>query len=192
MTTKTTSGTGPVTVLITRRVRPGRERDFEALAAALIEAAAQFPGHLGGYVLRPEGEGSALYQTLFAFDEQGHLDAWSASAERRVLVDRLSELSEGEGAVHSLSGLEGWFALPEAPTRKPPPRPKMALVTWMGIFPLVFILSKTVTPLLSGLPPVVGVMIVTGLVTVAMTWVVMPFLVRAMAGWLYPGLRKKD
>ena len=192
MTTQTTSGNGPVTVLITRRVRPGRERAFEDVAASLIEAAARFPGHLGGYVLRPEGEGSALYQTLFAFDDQSHLDAWTASAERRALVDKLAQVSEGEGAVHSLSGLEGWFALPEAPTRKPPPRPKMALVTWMGIFPLVYVLSKTVTPLLSGFPPVVGILAVTFLVTVAMTWVVMPFLVRMMAKWLYPELRKKD
>ncbi|MCE1237570.1 MAG: antibiotic biosynthesis monooxygenase [Hyphomicrobiales bacterium] len=185
------SGAGSVTVLITRRVQSGREDDFEALAAALIEAASRFPGHLGGYVLRPEGDASPLRQTLFAFDDQPHLDAWTASEERAALVAKLGEISEGEGAVHSLSGLEGWFALPEAPTRKPPPRPKMALVTWMGIFPLVFLLSKTVSPLFAGFPSVVGILVVTFLVTVAMTWVVMPFLVRLMAPWLYPDLRKK-
>jgi antibiotic biosynthesis monooxygenase (ABM) superfamily enzyme len=190
MSTATPAKPRPVTVLITRRVLPGNEGAFEEISAALIEAATRFPGHLGGYVLRPEGEASPVYQTLFAFDEQAHLDAWADSAERRTLVDRLSAISEGEGAVHRLSGLEGWFALPSAPTRLPPPRHKMAVVTWMGIFPLVFILSKTVSPLFASFPSVVGIFVVTAIVTVAMTWVVMPFLVRVMAKWLYPGLRK--
>lgn len=178
----------PLTVLITRRVRPGQERAFEALIDRLLDAARGFPGHLGGHVLRPEGSASPLYQTLFAFDDEAHLAAWSDSPERRDILARLAEISEGETATRVLTGLETWFALPAAPTRSPPPRWKMAIVTWMGIFPLVLILSHTVGPLLAPFGSAVAVLVVTGLVTAAMTWGVMPVAVRILARWLYPGL----
>lgn len=178
----------PVTVLITRRVRPGRERAFEDVTDRLLEAARQFPGHLGGSVVRPEGPGGSLYQTIFAFDEQSNLDAWTQSRQRRDLLDRLESLCEGETATRVLSGLETWFALPTSPTRLPPPRWKMALVTWSGIFPLVLVLSQTISPLLAPFGVIATVFVVTGLVTVAMTWGVMPVLVRLLARWLYPDL----
>lgn len=180
----------PVTVLITRRVRPGRDREFEAATAAMIAAASAFPGHLGGYVLKPEGEASSLRQTLFAFDTQAHLDAWTASDARRDLLADLAASSDGDTAVHVLTGLEGWFALPAQPTRLPPPRWKMALVTWSGIFPLVAILSALLSPTLAAVHPLFAVLVVTGLVTAAMTWGVMPVLVRLAAKWLYPDLAK--
>ena len=179
----------PVTVLVTRRVRPGDEAAFEALTQELLATADRFPGHLGGHVLRPEGPKSNLYQTLFAFDDQAHLDAWTGSRERLDIVERLLALSEGETGLHVLSGLEGWFALPAAPTRRPPPRPKMALVTWMGIFPLVLILFHTVAPILAPISTILSIFVITAIVTVAMTWVVMPLLVRLLAKWLYPELR---
>ena len=180
----------PVTVLITRRVRPGRDREFDAATAAMIAAASAFPGHLGGYVLRPEGEASNLRQTLFAFDTQDHLDAWTAADARRDILADLAAVSDGDTAVHVLTGLEGWFALPSQPTRLPPPRWKMALVTWTGIFPLVAILSSLLSPTLATIHPLFAVLVVTGLVTAAMTWAVMPVLVRAAAKWLYPDLAK--
>ncbi|NLH79667.1 MAG: hypothetical protein GX458_02330 [Phyllobacteriaceae bacterium] len=179
----------PVTVLVTRRVRPGHEAAFEALTRELLTVADRFPGHLGGHVLRPEGLRSTLYQTLFAFDDQAHLDAWTDSRERHDILDRLLAISEGETGLHILSGLEGWFALPNAPTRKPPPRPKMALVTWMGIFPLVLVLFHTVAPILAPISTTLSIFVITAIVTVAMTWVVMPLLVRLLAKWLYPELR---
>src|SRR5215207_8848350 len=37
----------PVTVLYSRRVKPGREAAFEAWAHGIVAASRQFPGHLG-------------------------------------------------------------------------------------------------------------------------------------------------
>jgi hypothetical protein len=47
-------GPAPQTVLITRRVRPGRAAEFGQLVAGMRTAAAGFPGHLGGYLIQPE------------------------------------------------------------------------------------------------------------------------------------------
>ena len=180
------AGPAPVTVLVTRRVRPGRSAEFEQMMAAVFTAAAGFPGHVGGFLIPPEDSGTGCYQTLFAFDNEAHLRAWTHSPQRQAWLDRIAEVTYGDNATRVLTGMEGWFALPASDTKLPPPRHKMAFVTWLGIFPLVLVLSALVRPLLSPIHPVLSVLVVTALVTIAMTWWVTPRLVRLFAAWLYP------
>jgi antibiotic biosynthesis monooxygenase (ABM) superfamily enzyme len=177
----------PVTVLITRRVRRGRTQEFEHLMAGMQAEAATFPGHMGGFLIPPEQAEQGCYRTLFAFDTALHLQAWTQSQERQRWHQRIADVTHGDAAMRVLSGLETWFALPAARTRLPPARWKMAIVTWMGIFPLVLLMSKTVVPMLgTWIHPLVVVTVSTALITVAMTWVVMPNLVPLLAIWLYP------
>lgn len=178
--------TAPVTVMITRRVRPGRAAEFAQLMTGMRRAAAQFPGHMGGFLIEPDTPGLGAYHMLFAFDTEPHLQAWKQSAQRQAWLARIAEVTYGDSAMRVLSGLEGWFALPSAQTKTPPQRWKMAVVTWLGIFPLVLVLSNTIGHLIAPISPLLGVVVVTALVTVAMSWVVMPGLARLFAGWLYP------
>jgi hypothetical protein len=60
-----------VTVLYSRRVKPGREPDFEAWARGIVAAARQFPGHLGASVL--DAPGSREYHILFSFADRRSL-----------------------------------------------------------------------------------------------------------------------
>jgi antibiotic biosynthesis monooxygenase (ABM) superfamily enzyme len=180
----------PVTALITRRVRRGCESRFEQLMAGLQAEAAAFEGHLGGYLIKPESGGR--YQVLFAFESDAQLAAWMGSAERRAWLERLATVSRDEGSMRVLSGLESWFALPGARTQRPPPRYKMALVTWLGIFPLVLLLSNLIGPWLAPIHPALSVLVVTALVVVAMTWFVAPALTRLLASWLYPSEPRAD
>ncbi|MFT3817307.1 MAG: antibiotic biosynthesis monooxygenase [Rubrivivax sp.] len=178
----------PVTVMISRRVRPGRGPEFERLMTDMRAMAATFPGHMGGFVIPPEQGESGCWRVLFAFDTTAHLQGWTDSAERQRWLRRIAEVTYGEDtAMRVLSGLETWFALPTARTKAPPPRWKMALVTWSGIFPLVWLSSHTVWPLLHPpLPPLATTLVATGAITAAMTWLVMPAFVRLFAPWLYP------
>jgi uncharacterized protein len=177
----------PVTVLVTRRVRRGRAPEFERLMAGMQAAAASFPGHMGGFLIPPETTEQGCYRVLFAFDTDAHLQDWTQSAERQRWLGRMAEVTHGDDAMRVLSGLETWFALPAARTKLPPPRWKMAIVTWLGIFPLVLLISHTIAPVLGHwIHPLLVVMVSTGLITVAMTWLVMPALVPLFGNWLYP------
>lgn len=177
----------PVTVLITRRVRHGRAQEFEALMADMQAAAAKFPGHMGGFLISPERSEPDCYRILFAFDTDAHLQDWNQSRERRRLLQRVAAVTHGDAAMRVLSGLETWFELPTARTKLPPPRWKMAIVTWMGIFPLALLISRTVMPGLGNwVHPLLVTMLSTALITIAMTWVVMPNLVPVFAGWYIP------
>lgn len=176
----------PVTVLVSRRVALRDAAAFEAAMGEMVKAASAFTGHLGGYVIAPARSDGDLWHTLFAFDTVDHLRAWTDSDARRRWLDRVESLSSGASDIRIVTGLETWFALPGARIANPPPRWKMALTTWLGIFPLVLAFSALIGPLLQPIQPALSVAIVTALVTVAMTWLVMPTLTRLLAHWLYP------
>ena len=179
-------GSAPLTVLVSRLVRPGHEAEFERLMAEMIAAAERFAGHVGGFVIPPEDTGTGRYQTIFSFDNEEHLRAWNQSPQRQALLDQIAKVTYGDTAMRVLTGTEGWFILPVSDTSLPPPRHKMAFVAWLGIFPLGLIFSVLLGPVLSPIHPILTMMVVSALVTMSMTWLVMPRFVQLFAGWLYP------
>ena len=66
-----------------------------------------------------------------------------------------------------LTGLESWFTLPAQPGAAAPPPYKMALVTWVTIFPLITLVVVASAPLIGRLP-LVPRLAVTTLVTVSL------------------------
>jgi antibiotic biosynthesis monooxygenase (ABM) superfamily enzyme len=171
-------------VVVARTVKPGRELDYERWLARAIGGAREFPGHLGADVLRPAA-GGRLYVLIFRFDSRTHLDAWESSPVRAALVAEAALLSEPDVQVHQHSGLETWFTLPGTPPAAPPPRWKMALVTWSVAFPLVQGLTLLLGPWLQPLPPVARGALVAALMVASLTWVIMPRVTRALSRWLY-------
>ena len=176
----------PVTVLYSRRVKPGREAAFEAWAHGIVAASRQFPGHLGASVL--DVPGSREYHILFSFADRKSLRAWLDSEERRRWLARGGELIEADQGLQQLTGLETWFKLPgsNVPTMKPPPRWKMWLVSIIAVYPLVLAFQALVVPRMAGLPfPLRALMFPLVLLTL-MTFVVMPVVTRVLRRWLGP------
>jgi antibiotic biosynthesis monooxygenase (ABM) superfamily enzyme len=97
------------------------------------------------------------------------------------------------GPAHTsfVTGLETWFTLPGQPGTAPPPPYKMALVTWIAIFPVITAIVVLTGSLLEGLPLALRLAITTALAVPLMTWVVMPRLTRLLRGWLYPHAEMK-
>ena len=60
--------------------------------------------------------------------------------EYREWMRRLRELTEGEPYIEELGGLAGWFTPPGGPRIAPPAKIKMALVTFVGVYPLTALL----------------------------------------------------
>ena len=67
----------PVTMVVTRVVRPGKEDEFVSWADDIDTAVARFPGHLAAVRLHA-GEG--LNHLIYQFDSPEHLHAWEVSA----------------------------------------------------------------------------------------------------------------
>ena len=176
----------PVTVLYSRRVKPGREADFEAWARGIVAAARQFPGHLGASVL--DAPGSREYHILFTFADRRSLRAWLDSDERRRWLVRVGELLEADRGLQQLTGLETWFKLPgsNVPTMTPPPRWKMWLVSLVAVYPLVLAFQVLVVPRTARLPLPLRALVFPLVLLTLMTFVVMPMVTRALRRWLGP------
>lgn len=181
--------TGAVTVLITRRVKPGHEPAFEHASGDMTAAARAFPGYLGGQLVRPDVDSSsadaALYHVVFAFDTSEHLQGWQASPTRSLALAAIAPHIEGQ-TLRQVSGLGHWFTAPTGPKQNPPPRWKVAVVTWMGICPTVYLLFLLLGELLAPWPLLPRVMLLTALVVLTMTWLVAPQLTQLLKPWLYP------
>src|SRR5215218_4477445 len=114
--------------------------------------------------------------------------AWEASQERDRLVQEARKFSTPD--VQRATGLETWFVLPGQRAIVPPPRWKMLLVTLIGAYPLVVLLSAFVLPSLEGWPLLVRAAVVPVVLLSLMTYLVMPQLTRLLSGWLYPNQRR--
>jgi antibiotic biosynthesis monooxygenase (ABM) superfamily enzyme len=180
---------GPVTTTVSRRVKPGHEAAYEGFLAGISGAARAFPGYLGVEVLRPAPGQGGEYRTVYRFDSAAHLRAWLESAERAGWLQRAEGHVAGPMRAQVLVGLEGWFTLASQPGVPPPPPYKMALVTWVAIFPLITGVVVATAPLLGGWPLVARLAVTTAVTVPLMTWVVMPRVTRALHRWLYPDRR---
>jgi antibiotic biosynthesis monooxygenase (ABM) superfamily enzyme len=180
-----------VTVLISRNVKPGCEFDFERTTANLMQTASRFDGYLGAQLIRP-GEDpdvqDTMYHVVLAFDNQAHLDTWHHSAERQRGLATADPYIAGAANIRSLSGLGLWFRT----SLQGPPRWKVAVVTWLGIFPTVSLLFQATADLLQHWPFLARTMVLTLAVVAVMTWGVAPLLTRLFRPWLFaPGAARK-
>lgn len=172
----------PISVVVSRRVLAANLEAFEAALCELMEAAVRQPGQVAAEVLRGSLRGGEReYFIVYRFADETRLRAWEASPERRALVRRIDALATG-GHRHELTGLEAWFDLP--PGQLPPPLHRMAFVTWLGIWPLVSLTLWLLVPYLMVLPFLVRTASLSGLLVLAMTYVVMPRLTKIAAPWL--------
>lgn len=163
-------------VVVTRRVPMTNVEAFETALGELKQIASRQPGQIACDVLRGAvTRGARDYFIAYRFADETRLRAWEASPARRALVARIDALTIG-GRRRELTGLEAWFDLP--PGQLPPPRHRMALVTWLGIWPLVSLALWLLTPYLSMLPFLFRTATLSALIVLIMTYVVMPQLTK--------------
>ena len=177
--------TEAVTILVRRRVEPGREAEYEAWLTRLTEGAArEFPGYLGAEFHRPATPGEA-YRSLFRFDSLPHLEAFEASGFRARMLDEGADLFAADAVWDRMTGLEFWFD-PPVGTKVPQPSPhRMALVLIGVVFTLVLLLNLTLGPLMQDWPLPLRVLATVAIQIGLMTYVIMPRLTPRIARFIY-------
>jgi antibiotic biosynthesis monooxygenase (ABM) superfamily enzyme len=176
---------GPITTAVTRRVKPGHEVAYEEFLEGIIAAASRYRGYLGVEVFRPSGDGDE-YRIVYRFDGPDNLRRWLDSDEHAAWLEQAEPHVIGPMRTSFLTGLESWFTLPDRPGAPPPPPYKMALLTWITIFPLITLVVLALDPVLTRLALVLRLAVTTAVTVPLMTWVVMPRVTRALRTWLFP------
>ena len=180
----------PVTVLIRRRVKAGREADYEAWLQRLQAEARPLPGYLGVTTQRPAPTGPREYVSAVRFDSLASLEMFENSDLRARYLQDVAPLVEADAVWERLTGLEFWFSAPPGTVVPQPSRPRMALVMVGVVFTLVLVIGTAVNAVFAALPfdtPYPLRLLVTiAIEVVLMTWWVMPWITRRLARWIYP------
>jgi antibiotic biosynthesis monooxygenase (ABM) superfamily enzyme len=177
--------TDPVTIIVGRKVKPGREKDYEAwLERLTVGVAETFPGYLGAEFHRPASAGGE-YRSVFRFDSLRNLEAFERSDFRAAMLAEAAPMFAADAAWERMTGLEFWFD-PPLGTRVPQPSPhRMALVLIVVVFTLVLILNLTLGPLMTGWPLALRVFVAVCIQVGLMTYVIMPRLTPLIARFIY-------
>lgn len=174
------------TVVITHRVKPGHEADYDRWLTEIGPVSQAAEGNLDWQVIRPVPGLTTVFTVIIRFDTADNLRAWIESNRRRALIEKVRPHLEKDDDYTIHTGLEFLFMSPGA--RRTPVRWKQFLITWSVIFPLNVVMAPAVTPVLHhlGLPDnrLLVSLIASGLSVFLFLYVIMPRYARLVRGWL--------
>lgn len=176
-----------VSLVISTRVAPGKEADFQAWNQRINAAQAHFPGYQGFKITAPTPNVQDDWVTVVQFDNQDHMNAWLTSADRKRLLEEGSSIFTETHTRTVRSAFGQWFPLEGVSSAAPVW--KMNMLVLLGLYPIVFLFGFFVqTPFLMGkfgvpfwlslfIGNVVGVLLLT---------YVVPWISASFAWWLKP------
>jgi uncharacterized protein len=158
----------PIVRAAVRRATPNCGAAYEALLRGMFGDMKTFPGFLSADVIPPAGQGGE-YQVVAKFATEADLQRWDESEAHVDWLRRLKTVAEGALAYRVIAGQEAWFSPEVVPASVTPPRFRMTLVTWLGIFPTASLFIWFVGPLIGFLPLLLRTAVLTGLIAFAMS-----------------------
>ena len=174
-----------VHIAITRVVKPGSEGAFEEAILKFFSQTADFPGALGAQLIRPmPGSKDRKYGIMRSFTNKEQKEAFYESAAFADWVETVKPMVEEDYERKPLHGLEAFFNDPSVAIH--PPKWKMAIATWLGVWPTVFVVTQLMKPFTQQIPRIGAVGLDTLIVVILLTWVVMPGIIKLLHGWLKP------
>lgn len=179
-----------VTVVVSRRVKEGCEKEFERLSTELTQKAVDFKGHLGAVMFQPSSTDDPEYRIIYKFDSQENLDIWINSSVRLELVKKIDSLLKEESKVSTSLGLVTWLTLPGKQKIKAPKKYKITIVSWLALYPTITLIFFLFGDILANIPFLLRIFIVTAVVMVLMSYVLMPRFTKWFSFWLFPNDEK--
>jgi antibiotic biosynthesis monooxygenase (ABM) superfamily enzyme len=177
-----------VGMVVSTRVKSGREHEYREWQSAIDKEAARFPGFMGNEVFPPVPDLQEEWVVVVRFDTPANLQGWLASDARRRLNEQAARLWH-ETRVESFGGgFPGWFAAGVPGPGQPalPPDWKQALTVLLVLYPTVMLLGLLLSPRLATLPFPLQMFVGNAVSVAILTWLLMPLALRALAFWLTP------
>jgi antibiotic biosynthesis monooxygenase (ABM) superfamily enzyme len=176
---------GPVSVVISTRVKSGQEDAYRAWERRIAAAQARFPG-FQGYRFEPPIAGvQDDWLSILRFDTEAHLQAWLESPTRLALVEESGPFTEDFHTRVVRTGFDQWFSQGGAAANGGPPAWKQNMIVLSMLYPVVFLFGLYVqTPWLvkaAGLPFWLALFI--GNVTSVLLLTVLTPRVSGLLGW---------
>jgi uncharacterized protein len=211
------SAVNPVVVVSNHRVAAGQENMFTVSVNSLLSMTPRSRGYLGGELIRSPTDDSVWqivcrFESEEAADnwkEEASRSLWAGVLQRCALPADSQPVSRRPAGKQSTgkqsaagrrsdrtdrTGRTGRTDRPDkraepraAQPKTGPPRWKMAVVTLIAVFPAVLGTNVIVISQLAGLSLIPRTFVLCVIVTVLMTWVLMPRLMKLLGPWLRGG-----
>ncbi len=181
------AGTGkapePVTLVLSQKISPCDQEEFERLHENVVERLRQFPGFVGSELLPPvEGIQDDLV-VVASFASREDLDRWLESDSRREWLEMIDGLIEGERTLNVVGGFGGWFT---AKRSRPagPKKWKQSIAVFIALFPTVLAITFIRGMVAPNMNVVLAVFVGNVLGILILTYILMPPLTRLLDDWL--------
>jgi antibiotic biosynthesis monooxygenase (ABM) superfamily enzyme len=171
-----------ITSIVRSRARPGLSSQLRALNQRISTVCATFPGYKGTRIIEP-ADPDAERVIIFSFDSYDNYSRWENSTERRACLLELQDLVEGEVAREHISGLDYWIQPEKKSGGTWPPSWRMTAVAFLAILPLSLFIPPAIKPVFVD-SPLLGSVFSIAAVTIAMSYVSLPLMVRVLRKWL--------
>jgi antibiotic biosynthesis monooxygenase (ABM) superfamily enzyme len=178
--------TGDVTEVIFSRIKPGMEDAYREWTARIEAAQSRYPGYRGMF-LQPPDEKGGMWTTIIRFKSAPQLEAWMNASERKTLLQESKAFIEHEQLTRLATAFPGWVPV-DPITGKGPPDWKTAMLVLLGLFPVVMLELRFLSPRLTalGLHASLATFIGNALSVAATSFITMPLFVRSFGWWLFP------
>jgi hypothetical protein len=177
---------GDVTEVIFSRIKPGMEDAYREWTTHIEAAQARYPGYRGMFVQPPDEKGG-MWTTIIRFKSAPQLEAWMNGQERRSLLQESKAFIEHEQLTRLATAFPGWVPV-DPLTGKGPPNWKTAMLVLLGLFPVVMLELRFLSPILIALRLHASLATFIGntLSVAATSFITMPLFVRWFGWWLFP------
>jgi antibiotic biosynthesis monooxygenase (ABM) superfamily enzyme len=181
-----------VTEVILSKIKPGMDDLYREWSVRIQHAQAQYPGYRGMYLQPPTTQGGR-WTTLMRYDTTEHLEAWMASPERAALLKESEEFIEHEELTRLATSFPGWVPI-DPETGKGPPNWKTSLLVLLGLFPIVMLQMKYLSPILAALGMHASLAtFISNTISVFLTsFATMPLFITWFGWWLFPKAEKSE
>ena len=177
---------GDVTEVIFSRIKPGMEDAYREWTVRIQAAQARYPGYRGMFFQPPE-ENGGMWTTIIRFESAPQLEAWMNAPERKNLLQEAKAFIEHEQLTRLATAFPGWVPL-DPMTGKGPPNWKTAMLVLLGLFPVVMLELRFLSPVLTklGLHASLATFIGNALSVALTSFITMPLFVRWFGWWFFP------
>jgi len=183
----------PVTSIISHKVKPGNEKNFEEWSKKITAKATEHDGFLNVTIIKPTDPSNPEYVAIVQWSNYENLKKWQQSDDFKQMFKESEEFTMSTKNLHEEAGMEIWFDWPDDAKRlSKPPFYKQTLMAIMVVLPLIFSVGAILRSLLSSLDLpfelqiVINVLIIAPLITL-----IMPRITKLLHPWLYPTLKVK-
>lgn len=152
----------------------------------VLHSAEEHEGHLGSVVLRGGSPDAPELYLVVSFNSHDSWAHWQSSEPAQRTIARLEQVTGASPDGYFVDSMAGWFNLPGLSGLRTPPKWKTAVVSFITLVPVLFVIQYLTGPLTADLDPVVSLLLISTVMIPLITYVAMPFMTRLLRGWLYP------